>query len=114
MAYYNGIQRVRDALVVATPGRRANNCNIEIAYTNTQGAEQHVILRVNRATVLRDANGCRLGCGSFAAGQTVNAAFSEAMTRSLPPQARAYSITRTSVANGTPIQPRLGIDIDMN
>ncbi len=112
MAYFNGFQTVTGATIVATPGRRAHNCNIEIAYADAAGQTQNLILRVNGSTVLRDANGCRLCCGSFVTGQTVNATFSQAITRSVPPQFRALVITRTSGVSGSE-NPRLGIDIDI-
>lgn len=107
--YYNGVQNVNNATVTGTPGRRANNCNIEIAYTNAAGNTENIILRVGANTQLRNANGSRIACSSFTAGQRVDASFSGAQSDSAPPMARAYSITQRN----TGVQGRLGVDIDM-
>lgn len=107
MACLNGIQTVNNALVVRNIGRRENGCNIEISY-NDNGQARNVILRVGGGTQLRDRNGCRVSCSAFQAGQTVNAAFSQVETRSIPPQARAYALALTGNANNQ----RYGIDID--
>ena len=64
-------------------------------------------LRVNDATQLRSADGRRIACSSFVAGQRVDASFSAARSDTAPPMARAYTITR----QGT--RGRLGVDIDM-
>ena len=101
MAYYNGVQSVTNATVTGTPGRRASQCNIEISYVNANGGTDNVILRVNDATQLRSADGRRIACSSFVAGQRVDASFSAA------PMARAYTITRQDTRG------RLGVDIDM-
>ena len=78
MAYYNGVQSVTNATVTGTPGRRASQCNIEISYVNANGGTDNVILRVNDATQLRSADGRRIACSSFVAGQRVDASFSAA------------------------------------
>ena len=94
MAYYNGVQSVTNATVTGTPGRRASQCNIEISYVNANGGTDNVILRVNDATQLRSADGRRIACSSFVAGQRVDASFSAARSDTAPPMARAYTITR--------------------
>lgn len=108
MAYINGVQYATNAVVTANPGRRASDCNIEIRYTTAQGAEESVILRVNEGTEMRNANGVRISCNDFYAGQRVNASFSGAMSDSQPPMARAYSITQVGGGSGV-----VGIDIDV-
>lgn len=108
MAYFNGVQYATNAAVVANPGRRESGCDIEIQYVNDQGRQQNVILRVTNATMLRDADGSRVSCASFTAGQRVNASFTDTMSPTSPPIARAYSITRQGTGSGT-----LGIDIDL-
>lgn len=107
MAYFNGIQYATNAAVVANPGRRESGCDIEISYQDDQGASRSVILRVTDSTVLRDASGARVSCASFRPGQRVNASFTDTMSNSAPPMARAYSITRLASAG------RVGIDIDV-
>jgi len=108
MAYFNGIQYALNAAVVANPGRRANGCEIEIRYQNEAGTMQNAILRVTDSTVLRDAAGRRLDCSDFVAGQRVNASFTDSMSPTTPPMARAYSITLQNAGSGV-----AGIDIDM-
>ena len=108
MAYFNGVQYATNAAVVANPGRRESGCDIEIQYVNDQGRQQNVILRVTNATMLRDADGSRVSCSSFTAGQRVNASFTDTMIPTSPPIARAYSITRQGMGSGT-----AGIDIDL-
>ncbi|MBQ9299933.1 MAG: hypothetical protein IJ214_05415 [Clostridia bacterium] len=108
MAYFSGIQYATNATVVANPGRRESGCDIEIQYVNDQGATRNVILRVTDSTVLRGADGRRVSCASFTAGQRVNASFTDSMSNTAPPMARAYSITRQGTGSGT-----VGIDIDL-
>lgn len=108
MAYFNGIQYATNATVVANPGRRESGCDIEIRYLNDQGQTRNVILRVTDSTVLRGQNGQRVACSSFAAGQRVNASFTDSMSNTTPPMARAYSIIRQGGSGGT-----LGVDIDL-
>lgn len=109
MAYFSGIQYATNASVVANPGRRESGCDIEINYVNDQGVPQNIILRVTDTTLLRDADGSRISCASFRPGQRVNASFTDSMSDSAPPMARAYSITRQSGSGGG----RVGIDIDL-
>ena len=108
MAYFNGVQYATNATVVANPGRRESGCDIEINYVNDQGQRQNMILRVTDSTVLRDANGSRVSCSSFTAGQRVTASFTDSMSNTTPPMARAYSIIRQGTGNGV-----VGTDIDL-
>lgn len=109
MSYINGIQYATNAVVVANPGRRENGCEIEIRYLNGQGNMQNTILRVTDSTVLRGPNGNRLSCSAFTAGQRVNASFTDSMSPTTPPVARAYSVIQLGGTGGT-----LGIDIDLD
>ena len=52
-----------------------------------------VTLVVNRDTIIRDQFGQNLSFSDLREGMIVDAEFSAAMTRSIPPQARAYRIT---------------------
>lgn len=54
--------------------------------------EERVRLLVNRTTMIYDERGNRIPVNELQVGMTVNAAFSSAMTRSLPPQAQAFQI----------------------
>ncbi len=53
---------------------------------------QVVTLVTGRDTRIRDQFGNRIGANELRRGMVVNASFSSAMTRSIPPQARAFSI----------------------
>lgn len=52
-----------------------------------------VILIVGRQTVIRDQFGQRLSLWDLSEGMTIDAVFSSAMTRSIPPQSQAFQIT---------------------
>lgn len=52
-----------------------------------------VRLVVNRDTIIRNRRGQRISVRDLRVGNVVDAAFSAAMTRSIPPQSRAYRIT---------------------
>jgi hypothetical protein len=52
-----------------------------------------VILIVNWDTMIRDRHGQRISVNELRVGMRIDAEFSAAMTRSIPPQARAYRIT---------------------
>jgi hypothetical protein len=52
-----------------------------------------VTLIVGRQTVIRDQFGQNLSLRDLTEGMTINAVFSSAMTRSIPPQAQAFRIT---------------------
>ncbi|WP_245157097.1 hypothetical protein [Anaerovorax sp. IOR16] len=54
--------------------------------------ENFLILLVGRNTVIRDQFGRRIGLRNLKEDMVINAVFSSAMTRSNPPQARAYRI----------------------
>jgi hypothetical protein len=55
-----------------------------------------VTLIVDRQTVIRDQFGQRLSLWDLSEGMTIDAVFSSAMTRSIPPQAQAFRITVVS------------------
>lgn len=52
-----------------------------------------VTLVVDRNTVIRNRRGNRIGVRDLNPGDIVDASFSAAMTRSIPPQSRAFTIT---------------------
>lgn len=64
-----------------------------------RGPEQIVRLVVNRDTVIRNERGRNIRPGELERGMVVDAAFSAAMTRSIPPRAQAFSIRVTSRPN---------------
>jgi hypothetical protein len=52
-----------------------------------------VTLLVDRNTIIRNRRGQRISVRDLSVGNVVDAEFSAAMTRSIPPQSRAYRIT---------------------
>lgn len=52
-----------------------------------------VTLVVDRDTIIRNRRGQRISVRDLAVGNVVDASFSAAMTRSIPPQSKAYMIT---------------------
>lgn len=81
---------------------RIDNINTEggttfvtISYTDCaicRNSRQTVRLVVRDNTLIFDENGNIISAGNLRTGMTVNATFSSAMTRSIPPQAFAYII----------------------
>lgn len=55
--------------------------------------EQTVRLAIGPRTVILNPNGIPMPVTALSVGATINAVFSSAMTRSIPPQAAAYMIT---------------------
>ena len=65
-----------------------------------------VTLVVDRNTVIRNRRGNRIGVRDLNPGDIVDASFSAAMTRSIPPQSRAFTITVVREnANPLPVFP---------
>lgn len=76
--------------------------------------EQVVVLAVDRDTVIRDAFGQPMSFRDLRQGMTVDAEFSAAMTRSMPPQSRAYRITVVDRMEDTQVTEGMVIDVDLN
>ena len=74
----------RTSFVTISYGVRGNNniINMEL-----------VTLVVDRDTAIRNCRGQRISARDLRVGMVVDAQFSSAMTRSIPPQSRAYRIT---------------------
>ncbi len=67
-----------------------------------------VTLVVDRNTVIRNRRGNRIGVRDLNPGDIVDASFSAAMTRSIPPQSRAFTITVVREnANPLPVFPNI-------
>lgn len=78
-----------------------NNTFVTISYTdcvNCNRRDQRVRLVVGNNTVIMDESGRRIPARELRVGMTVDATFSSAMTRSIPPQATAYMIRVVSRA----------------
>jgi len=60
-----------------------------------RGQEQTIRLVVSQRTIILNQNGMIIPATALRVGMTINASFSSAMTRSIPPQATAYIIKIT-------------------
>jgi len=60
-----------------------------------RGQEQTLRLVVSPRTIILNQNGRNVPASTLRVGMTINASFSSAMTRSIPPQAAAYLINIT-------------------
>ena len=76
--------------------------------------EQVVILSVDRETVIRDAFGQPMSLRDLRQGMIVDAEFSATMTRSMPPQSRAFRITVIDSIEETRVTEGTVLDIDIN
>lgn len=90
---------------------------VTISYRDTNDYcmnEQVVILAVDRETVIRDAYGQPMSLRDLRQGMIVDAEFSAAMTRSMPPQSRAFRITVVDSIEDTGVTEGRVLDIDLN
>ena len=66
---------------------------VTISYSNCPNCpNQQVVLIVDRNTIIQNERGDLIPFRELAVGMVVNASFSSAMTRSIPPQAQAFRI----------------------
>ncbi|MCH5252914.1 MAG: hypothetical protein J1F22_08060 [Lachnospiraceae bacterium] len=95
--------------VIEEVSRERNTTFVTISYNNCigcTGATDSVRLVVNQDTVIHDERGRNIRANELERGMTINARFSSAMTRSIPPQAQAFFIqvirraTRTETTTG--------------
>lgn len=88
---------------------------VTVSYRSGSGGrrgEQTVRLVVGPRTVIVNNNGMPVPASALRAGMTVNATFSSAMTRSIPPQATAYVIRITGRAQQDDITSGRILEID--
>ncbi len=112
----NSIINISDA-VIQDISRDSNSTLITIFYTdcaNCRPMEQTVRLAVNSNTLIFDEAGNAIPASDLRTGMTINAAFSSAMTRSIPPQSNAFMIR--VVGRPIPDNVTVGriVDIDRN
>ena len=72
-----------------------NNIFVTVSYTecmNCARRDQRIVLVIGNNTVILNESGNRISAGDLQEGMVINATFSSVMTRSIPPQARAYLI----------------------
>lgn len=97
----NSIINISDA-VIDNINRENNTTFVTITYTecaNCRPMDQTVRLVVGPNTLIFDEAGNTIRVSELRVGMTVNAAFSSAMTRSIPPQATAFMIRIVSRPN---------------
>lgn len=90
----NNVIRVFNALITNI-SRSRNDTLVTISYNDCPDCTRPVdtiVLAVNRDTIIRDERGRSIGADELETGMTINASFSSAMTRSIPPQAQAFRI----------------------
>lgn len=90
--------------VIEEVSRERNTTFVTIAYNDCIGCNRSagsVRLVVNQDTVIQDERGRNIRAGELRRGMVVDASFSSAMTRSIPPQAQAFSIRLVRRANRT-------------
>lgn len=84
--------RVRDAIIEEIFSQRGTTF-VKIRYrTGPRQTTQRVTLVVNRDTRISDEQGRQIPAGDLEVDMVIDAAFSQVMTRSLPPQSQAFRI----------------------
>lgn len=73
-----------------------------------------VALNVDMNTLISDSSGNRLSLRDLREGMVVDAEFSSVMTRSMPPQARAYRITVMEENLNNQVTEGMVLDVDLN
>lgn len=95
MAIFFPVQSISRAFnaIIENISTEANTTFITISYRSCRTCNsQTVVLVANRNTILLNENQRTVPLNTLRKGMTVNALFSTAMTRSIPPQATAYLI----------------------
>jgi hypothetical protein len=108
MAFNQGVIRVQNAFIEEIFNDR-NVGQITISYGELADFDiiymNVVTLIVGRQTVIRDQFGQNLSLWDLREGMTIDAVFSSAMTRRIPPQSQAFLIT---VVNNTDFSVTVG------
>lgn len=90
------ILRVENAIIEEVMGTSRGSGYVLISSEefdeNNQSYIDQLRLNIGKNTIIVDDNGVPLSLHELRAGMRINAEFSAAMTRSLPPQANAYQI----------------------
>ncbi|MFA9376178.1 MAG: hypothetical protein ACERKZ_05415 [Lachnotalea sp.] len=113
----NSIVRVRDAIVEDVfVNNRAGTVTISYGVMGDfRMIHINVVaLLVNQNTIIRNRFGQNMLLRDLRKGMVVNAEFSSAMTRSMPPQAVAFRITVTSAQDLTNVKIGNVIRVDVN
>lgn len=112
----NGVIRVENALIesISIDNRTGY---VKISYSvlgecNTIH-KQIVVLIVSRDTVIRDQFGQELSLRTLREGMVIDAEFSSAMTRSIPPQSRAFRITVLNKKGSSNVKVGRIVEVDI-
>ena len=90
----NAMQHLTNGMIEEIDSDR-NNTLVTVSYTdcvNCNRRELEIRLVVGNNTVIFDERGRRIRSRDLLTGMVINATYSSAMTRSIPPQATAYMI----------------------
>lgn len=96
------VETGRNGSFVLVSSRDCPNC----------GRDQTIRLNFGSNTVIMDENSSRIPLTELRVGMTVNAAFSNATTRSIPPQAAAYVIQVVGRPRGDNVTVGRIVDVD--
>lgn len=110
----NAMLHITGGLIEEIDSER-NNTFITISYTecvNCNRRDQRVRLVVGNNTIITDESGRRIPARDLKVGMIVDATFSTAMTRSIPPQATAYMIRVVSRPRQENVTEGRIIDVD--
>lgn len=103
----DSIMHLRDGMIENITSDNRHTL-LTVSYTDCvecQRREQTIRLAVDRNTQILDENGNRIPSSELRVGMTINAVFSSAMTRSIPPQSAALLIQIT----GSPVSSNVTI-----
>lgn len=105
--------RVNNALIQSVSGDRGTTF-VTIAYVgfNNRNRNHVVTLIVNNDTRIRDESNRNIPARNLQPGMIIDATFSEAMTRSIPPQSQAFDIRVQSTP--LPFDTTYGRIVDIN
>ncbi len=95
--------------------RDRENILVTVSYSRCQcnnAAEDMVRLVVGPQTKIFDRNGGEISASELRVGMTINASFSTAMTRSIPPQAVAFVIRIVDTPHQENVVVGLILDVD--
>ena len=107
------LQKHVDNATIQSISRNRNNSMVTISYRDcARGRPEELVLIVTPDTRIRNEQGRPVDAQALRRGMIINATFSAAMTRSIPPQAQAFSIC--IVQSATQEQTTVGRIVEVN
>lgn len=102
----NTVGSIRNGIIEDVSNDRGDTL-VRVLYSkaHNRGREDNIRLTIGRSTAIIDEFGNNIRPSDLAKGMTINALFSNAMTRSIPPQANAYfiQVVNRPMSNSTTI-----------